>query len=101
MWVTVGVPSAQQTDHVSAVAEKLSRGERVFGVSTYDLSLENARALARADIDYVYVDMEHGAMDFGALQTFLLGMIGQGRPSCEWQLAAEGHALGQIRSLWA
>ena len=72
--VTVGVPSAQQTGHLNAVVEKLSRGERVFGVSTYDLSLENARALARADIDYVYVDMEHGPMDFGALQTFLLGM---------------------------
>ena len=72
--MTVGVPSAQQTDHLNAVVEKLSRGERVFGVSTYDLSLENARALARADIDYVYVDMEHGSMDFGALQAFLLGL---------------------------
>ena len=73
--LTVGVPSAQQTGHLNSVVEKLSRGERVFGVSTYDLSLENARALARADIDYVYVDMEHGPMDFLALQTFLLGMI--------------------------
>ncbi len=72
--VTVGVPSAQQTGHLNAVVEKLSRGELVFGVSTYDLSLENARALARADIDYVYVDMEHGPMDFGALQAFLLGL---------------------------
>ena len=72
--VAVGVPVAQTEDHVSSVVDKLSRGERVFGVSTYDLSLENARALARADIDYVYVDMEHGAMDFAALQTFLLGM---------------------------
>ena len=44
-------------------------------MSTYDLSLENARSLARADIDYVYVDMEHGPMDFAALQGFLLGMI--------------------------
>ena len=72
--VAVGVPVAQTEDHVSSVVDKLSRGERVFGVSTYDLSLENARALARADIDYVYVDMEHGAMDFAALQTFLLGL---------------------------
>lgn len=70
----VTAPSAQQAGHISAIVEKLSRGERVFGVSTYDLSLENARALARSDIDYVYVDMEHGAMDFGALQAFLLGM---------------------------
>ncbi len=62
-------------DHLSSVVDKLARGERVFGVSTYDLSLENARSLARADIDYVYVDMEHGPMDFRALHTFLLGMI--------------------------
>jgi 4-hydroxy-2-oxoheptanedioate aldolase len=70
-----GLTSAQQVDdHVSSVVDRLSRGERVFGVSTYDLSLENARSLARSDIDYVYVDMEHGAMDFAALQTFLLAM---------------------------
>ena len=55
--------------------DKLARGDRVYGVSTYDLSLENARSLARADIDYVYVDMEHGPMDFRALHAFLLGMI--------------------------
>ena len=60
--------------HLSAVVDKLARGERVFGVSTYDLSLENARSLARSDIDYVYVDMEHGPQDFRALQAFLLGL---------------------------
>ena len=71
-----GAPSAQQAAvHFNSVIEKLARGEAVFGVSTSDLSLANARALARADIDYVYVDMEHGAMNFDALQTFLLGMI--------------------------
>jgi 4-hydroxy-2-oxoheptanedioate aldolase len=69
---TAGQPA---DNHISAFVERLSRGERVFGVSTYDLSLENARALARADINYVYVDMEHGPMSFGLLQTFLLGMI--------------------------
>jgi 4-hydroxy-2-oxoheptanedioate aldolase len=70
------VPSAQDAgEHLSSVVDKLSRGERVFGVSTYDLSLENARSLARADIDYVYVDMEHGPMDFTALHRFLLGLI--------------------------
>jgi len=69
---TAGQPA---DNHISSLVERLSRGERVFGVSTYDLSLENARALARADINYVYVDMEHGPMSFGLLQTFLLGMI--------------------------
>ncbi len=70
------VAVAQETPpHLSSVVGKLSNGDRVFGVSTYDLSLENARSLARSDIDYVYVDMEHGPMDFAALQAFLLGMI--------------------------
>ena len=67
--------AAQDSGHLNTVVDKLSRGERVYGVSTYDLSLENARSLARSDIDYVYVDMEHGPMDFTALQAFLLGMI--------------------------
>ena len=74
--VLLAAPSAQEpAGHLSSVVDKLARGERVFGVSTYDLSLENARSLARADIDYVYVDMEHGPMDFTALHTFLLGTI--------------------------
>ena len=66
---------AQDGSHLNGVVDKLASGERVYGVSTYDLSLENARSLARADIDYVYVDMEHGPMDFTALHRFLLGMI--------------------------
>ena len=66
--------TAHAQEPINPVVAKLAAGELVFGVSTYDLSLENARSLARADIDYVYVDMEHGAMDFAALQTFLLGM---------------------------
>ena len=70
-----GLSAQDAGEHLSSVVDKLSRGERVFGVSTYDLSLENARSLARADIDYVYVDMEHGPMDFTALHTFLLGLI--------------------------
>ncbi|HIC58152.1 MAG TPA: hypothetical protein EYO94_12180, partial [Acidobacteria bacterium] len=34
------IVSAQNDGHISAVVNKLSRGERVYGVSTYDLSLE-------------------------------------------------------------
>jgi 4-hydroxy-2-oxoheptanedioate aldolase len=39
------------------------------------LSLENARGLARANIDYVYLEMEHGPMDFEGLHRFTVGMI--------------------------
>ena len=77
--LALNVPLAGQdspaSEHLNPVVHRLAAGELVFGVSTYDLSLEHARSLARSDIDYVYVDMEHGPMDFSALQTFLLGMI--------------------------
>ena len=77
--LALNVPLAGQDspsgEHLNPVVHRLAAGELVFGVSTYDLSLEHARSLARSDIDYVYVDMEHGPMDFSALQTFLLGMI--------------------------
>ncbi len=77
--VAFATPTARQAqEHLSPMVSKLARGERVFGVSTYDLSLENARSLAQSDIDYVYVDMEHGPMDFSALQGFLLGLTDRG-----------------------
>src|SRR5260370_8848817 len=61
--------------HLNPVIEKLAAGKPFVGVQTGDLSLENARALARADIDYVYLEMEHGPMDFEGLHRFTIGMI--------------------------
>jgi len=61
--------------HLNPVIEKLAAGQPFFGVQTGDLSLENARGLARADIDYVYLEMEHGPMDFEGLHRFTVGMI--------------------------
>ena len=58
--LTASVSAQDAGGHLSGLVDTLARGERAYGVSTYDLSLENARSLARADIDYVYVDMEHG-----------------------------------------
>jgi len=71
-WVNAATQPAEE--HLSPLIAKLAADDLAFGVSTYDLSLENARSLARSDLDYVYVDMEHGPMDFVALQTFLLGL---------------------------
>ena len=69
-------PSAQTGYlHLNPVVEKLSQGKHVFGVSTSDLSLQNARSLARADIDYVYLDMEHNPMRFDQMEYFLAGLI--------------------------
>jgi 4-hydroxy-2-oxoheptanedioate aldolase len=74
--VSTGIVSAQsEPRHLNPVIEKLATGKPFFGVQTGDLSLENARSLAHADIDYVYLEMEHGPMDFEGLHHFTVGMI--------------------------
>src|SRR5215469_13207704 len=77
-WIILPIPIAlaqQAPKHLNPVIEKLAAGKPFFGVQTGDLSLENARSLARANIDYVYLEMEHGPMDFEGLHRFTVGMI--------------------------
>jgi 4-hydroxy-2-oxoheptanedioate aldolase len=74
--VLVCTLSAQQgPKHLNPVIEKLAAGKPFIGYQTGDLSLENARTIARADVDYVYLEMEHGPMDFEGLHRFTVGMI--------------------------
>jgi hypothetical protein len=70
-----GTLSAQEVKHLNPVIEKLAAGKPFIGFQTSDYSLENARTVARADIDYVYLDMEHGPMDFEGLHRFSVGML--------------------------
>ena len=74
--LAVGLPtlSAQQQIHVNPVVAKLAQGDLVIGVSTGDLSMDNARSVSRVDADFVRIDMEHMPMDFTALRDFLIGM---------------------------
>lgn len=74
--LVTGLPtlSAQQRIHVNPVIAKLAAGGTVVGISTGDLSMENARTVAQADADFVRIDMEHTPMDFTALRDFLIGM---------------------------
>jgi len=65
----------QTVKHLNPVVEKLAAGKPFFGFQTGDFSLENARNLARTDIDYVYLEMEHGPMDFEGMHRFTVGMI--------------------------
>ena len=74
--LTTSGPAAQQAPvHLNPVIDKLAKGQAFVGVNTGDLSLENARTLARAPIDYVYVDMEHTPLDIAGLHMFNIGMI--------------------------
>jgi 4-hydroxy-2-oxoheptanedioate aldolase len=68
-------PHAQQpTVHINPVIAKLAAGKTVYGLSTGDLSLANARVMARSAVDFVYVDMEHNPLDMPGLHMFLMGM---------------------------
>jgi 4-hydroxy-2-oxoheptanedioate aldolase len=61
--------------HINAMVEKLAQGKPVIGISTSDISIENAHAIVRADVDFVRLEMEHGPMNFDNLRNFLIGMI--------------------------
>ena len=54
----------QQPLHLNPVIAKLAEGKTVYGLNTGDLSLVNAREMARAPVDFIYVDMEHNPLDF-------------------------------------
>ena len=76
-WIvsSFSLAAQQPVRHLNPVIEKLAAGKSFIGFQTGDLSLENARTIARADIDYVYLEMEHGPMDFEGMHRFTVGMI--------------------------
>ena len=84
------VPSAQEPYlHLNPVIEKLEQGRHVFGVSTADLSLQNARSLAGdPSIDYVYVDMEHNPLRFEQLEQFVAFLVASDKAG----IVERGHA---------
>ena len=106
----VSVPSAQESYlHLNPVVEKLAQGRHVFGVSTADLSLQNARALAGdPSIDYVYVDMEHNPMRFEALEHFVAflvagdkaGILARGNAQAHPPVFARFPPYGREQTLW-
>jgi len=73
--------------------ETLEADKPVFGIFTGDFSLANARALARSDLDFIFIDMEHTAFDVETLQAFLIGMTDKAA------LLANGHGQMAVTPL--
>lgn len=84
---------AQQDVHMNRTIETLEAGHPVFGLFTANLSLQNARALAGSQLDFLFIDMEHSPFDMEKLQTFLLGMQDVRR------VAQQGHPQMQVTPL--
>lgn len=58
--------------------ELLAADKPVFGVFGWNQSIDNAIALARSDLDFVIIDLEHRPYDVERLRTFLLAMTDKG-----------------------
>ncbi len=67
-------PVDAQEMRLNRTIETLEKDLPVFGLFTANLSLQNARALATSDLDFLFIDMEHSPFDTERLRTFLLGM---------------------------
>ena len=68
--------SAQQPPlHLNPAIEKLAKGQPIIGTQTSDVSLQNCHALARLDLDYAYIDMEHGPLNFEGLAFCITAMV--------------------------
>jgi 4-hydroxy-2-oxoheptanedioate aldolase len=95
--------------HLNPVVEALAQGRHVFGVSTSDLSLENAIALAgNPNLDYVYLDMEHNPLRFDEMKHFLAfvtagdkaGLIKRGNGQVRPAVFARFPPYGREQTLW-
>src|SRR5690349_10705084 len=64
-----------QSGHLNPVVAKLAQGKVVVGAGTGDLSLDNAHAIARSNLDFVRLEMEHGPLDIEKVYTFLNEMV--------------------------
>ena len=66
---------AQSGDtRINKLIELLENDQPAFGILSFDYSLNNARAMASSDLDFVFIDMEHAPFDVERLRLFLLGM---------------------------
>ena len=108
--VRIPTSSAQSAQvHLNPVVEALVQGRHVFGVSTSDLSIENAVALAgNANLDYVYLDMEHNPLRFDEMKHFLAfitagdkaGIIKRGTGQVRPAVFARFPPYGREQTLW-
>jgi 4-hydroxy-2-oxoheptanedioate aldolase len=67
--------SQQPPLHLNPAIEKLAKGQPIIGTQTSDVSLQNCHALARLDLDYAYIDMEHGPLNFEGLAFCIAAMV--------------------------
>ena len=69
-----GQEQARPALHLNPAIARFVEGKAAIGVSTGDYSLDMAQTIARAGVDFVRLDMEHGPFSAETIRMFLLGM---------------------------
>lgn len=59
---------------LNKVIELFQQGKPAFGIFNGNFAVRTAMTLARSDLDYILIDMEHAPFDVEQLQIFLMGM---------------------------
>jgi len=100
--LAASIATAQQApQHLNPAIEKLSHGEAIIGGQSDDMSLQNCHAMARLNFDYMYVDMEHGPLNFDGLAYCIAAMedkatiLKKGNPQPNVALFARFPAYGR------
>lgn len=75
---SAGLFGQQATPHLNPAVEKLAHDQPIIGTQTDDVSLQNCHSLARLDLDYAYVDMEHGPLNLDGLAFCIAAMVDKG-----------------------
>ena len=75
LWLTGSAPAQEPALHLNPAVEKLAHGQAIVGTQTDDVSLQNCHALARLNVDYSYVDMEHGPLNLDGLAFCIAAMV--------------------------
>lgn len=77
--MSADAPTTQKPpERFNRAIDKLVQGKVAFGTIPSNRSIELGQSMARSDLDFLMIDMEHGSMDMQELRIFMLGMIDSG-----------------------
>ncbi len=100
-------PAAQTSRHLNTVVELLANGEVVFGsFANVESGASGAIEMSRSDVDYIFFDMEHGAIDMRAMRTYMQYLIDpaqilrRGRPGTDKAVWVRIPANGREMNEW-
>ena len=105
--LTPNRPSAQSGSHLLDVVELLANGETVFGsFANVESGAAGAIDMSRSQGDYIFFDMEHGALDMNEMRHYMQYLLDpakilrRGRPGTDVAIWVRIPANGREMNEW-